>query len=107
MQEKSPTKQSDCYELGMLAYEILSGQRPFATRPNDTTILQAVLGGEQPRRPQGKEGILFTDDIWDTLKLCWKHKLRDRITASAVLQRLEEHPPLLMPPSNVGGDVEM
>jgi len=103
--ESSPTKESDCYALGMVIYEVLSGQIPFAPCGNLVIILK-VLGGERPRRPQGDEGRLFTDDIWGILKHCWKPQPHDRISAKAVLMGLEGNSPLLGPSSNEGGDLK-
>ena len=99
------TKGSDCYALGMVIYEVISGERPFAAYPT-IAVAGKVLNGDRPNRPQGKKGELFTDDIWDTLELCWKYQPHDRISASAVLLRLEGHPPLPMPSSNRDGDAE-
>ena len=103
--EGHPTKASDCYALGLVIYEVLSGQIPF-TESSDIAAIAKVLKGERPRRPQGMEGKLFTNNIWDTLKLCWKEQPRDRIDASAVLLRLEKHPPLPIPPPNLDGDAK-
>ena len=90
------TKESDCFALGMVIYEVLSGKRPFAT-DKDSVIARMILDGHRPRRPQGKEGGLFTDDIWGALELCWKDQPQDRISVSAILRPLEGHPPLLRP----------
>jgi serine/threonine protein kinase len=98
LQDGRPTKASDCYALGMVIYEVLSGQIPF-TADTDLAVMVKTMKGERPGRPQGKEGKLFTNNIWDTLKLCWKERPRDRIDASAVLLRLENHPPLPIPSS--------
>jgi serine/threonine protein kinase len=100
LRERRPTKESDCYALGMVMYEALSGQWPFAEYENNNIVMRKIIEGIRPRRPQGKEGELFTDDIWDTLELCWKPQPRDRISASTALLRLEKHPPLPMPSSN-------
>ena len=105
LNESRRTKESDCYALGMVIYEVLSGQMPFA-KYHDVRAMSKVLEGERPRRPQGERGKLFTNNIWGMLELCWKPQPRDRISASAVLLRLEEHPPLLMPSPNVDGDAE-
>jgi serine/threonine protein kinase len=91
LREHRPTKESDCYALGMVIYELLSGRRPFGSNAHDV-IARKVLKGERPGRPQGNKGDLFTDDIWDILELCWKHQPRDRISAGAVLLRLERYP---------------
>jgi serine/threonine protein kinase len=53
MQEKKgPTFQSDCYALGILAYELLTGRVPF-TGPTPKEVLKAHL--EAPLPPPPKE----------------------------------------------------
>jgi hypothetical protein len=105
LKDSHRTKESDCYALGMVIYEVLSGNLPFAPYKEYATV-EKILGGERPKRPRGVRGIPFTDNIWGMLELCWKPQPRDRISASAVLLRLEEHLPLLMPSPNVDGDAE-
>jgi len=83
-----PTRESDCYALGMVVYEVLSGQVPFALYKN-TAIIFKVLYGGRPGRPRGAEGEWFTDDLWRVLELCWKHRPGDRISAKDVLLGLE------------------
>ena len=89
---KRSTMQSDCYALGMLIYEVLSGQVPFPTC-SPFTALRKVLDGERPERPQGEAGKLFTDGIWDIVQLCWKTDPKERATAKAVLACLEDNSP--------------
>lgn len=96
-----PTKESDCYALGMVIYEVLGGQTPFA--PSSVPIvIWKVLEGERPGRPQGEEGKLFTDPIWQALELCWKHQPNDRPSAKTVLLYLEG----TLPPSSGKDRVE-
>ena len=82
------TKESDCYALGMVIYEVLSGQSPFPSCGAGTVILK-VLDGERPARPQGAEGTRFTDAIWGMLECCWKPRPQDRPSVEAVLECLE------------------
>ena len=56
-----PTKLSDCYTLGMVILEVLSGEPPFAP-DNDCIVMWEVIEGKHPERPQG-EGAWFTDDL--------------------------------------------
>ena len=92
LSRRQQTKESDCYALGMVAYEILSGCAPFGTN-GSFAVLRKVLNGEHPKRPQGEAGKLFTDDIWDVLDRCWETEPRERASAKDVLRCLGENPP--------------
>ena len=84
-----PTKKSDCYALGMVILEVLSGQVPFTRDYNDLMVMNKVLQGEHPGRPQGERGIWLGDDLWATLQLCWSLRPKDRPTIEAVSECLE------------------
>ena len=86
-----PTEESDCYSLGMVTYELLSGKTPFA-HDSLEVMVKKVLAGERPSRPRWWGGKLITDDIWNTLEHCWGHYPCDRMNASEVLLCLEGHP---------------
>lgn len=101
LDDDRPTKHSDCYALGMVVYEILSGEIPFASYSSHH-VISKVLGGEHPGRPQWEEGSLFTDRIWETLELCWKPQPGDRPSARVVLLGLVEDPPPLGSSCDVG-----
>ena len=83
------TKSSDCYALGMVVFEVLSGQVPFLWH-NKYVAIGKVLKGERPGRPQGVERKWFTDDVWSMLGRCWEPKPGDRPSIEDVLCRLEE-----------------
>jgi len=101
LKDAIPTKASDCYALGMLMYEVLGGEIPFAQATREYSIICEVLGGNRPKRPQGRRGAQFTDELWEILELCWKPRSSDRPSVDTVLQRLEGvvRPP--GPPSDV------
>ena len=52
-----PTRFSDCYSLGMVVYETVSGNTPFHEVP-DRAVFLKVVEGERPSR-----GVDFTDDL--------------------------------------------
>jgi len=93
-----PTKKSDCYALGMVIYEVLSGEAPFAPF-NDYIVMRKVLEGEHPARPEGAEGAWFTDDLWRMLNQCWTVQPERRPRITAVLECLERVSKALEVPS--------
>ena len=98
LRKSRSTKESDCYTLGMVMYEVLSGQPPFAPYKS-AAVIWKVLDGQRPDRPQGEEGKLFTDAIWQVLQLCWKQEPKERANARTVLSCLGETPSSMPQPS--------
>ena len=89
VKDSRPTRASDCYALGMVVYEVLTGRIPFS-RYSKYAAITKVLRGEQPERPQEMEEKWFTDDVWGILEWCWEPIPSDRPSIENVLQHLEE-----------------
>ena len=83
-----PTKDSDCYALGMVILEVLSGKPPFQNC-NGLIVMKKIVDGEHPGRPQGEEGVWFTDNLWEILEQCWSSQPERRPTIDTVLQCLK------------------
>ena len=96
-----PTKSSDCYALGMVVYEIISGNLPFHEH-TDLNVVMMVSKGERPPR-----GARFTGSLWRMLELCWASQPSDRPSIEDVLGGLEAVSKLPEPPSpGVGEEME-
>jgi len=96
-----PTKSSDCYALGMVIYETISGHLPFHEH-TDLTVFVNVLKGERPPR-----GVGFADTLWEMLKLCWVPQPKARPSIKDVLRRLEGFSLPCDPPSpEIDGEVD-
>ena len=78
-----PTRSSDCYSLGMVAYETFSGNIPFHEFP-DWAISLKVAQGKRPSRVVG-----FTDGLWGMMEQCWMSHPDHRPNVEGVLQYLE------------------
>ena len=78
-----PTKRSDCYALGMVIYETISGHLPFH-RYGDLNVIAMVLQHKRPRR-----GVEFTESVWKMLELCWAPQPSHRPSIEDVLLCLE------------------
>ena len=87
--DSRPTKHSDCYALGMVMYEVLSGRVPFP-RHNICAVVAKVSRGERPGRPRGAERKWFTDDVWGVVQRCWAPRRDHRPKIGDVLRCLEE-----------------
>ena len=85
-----PTKESDCYALGMVVLEVLTGKPPF-WRCSNWVVMRKILEGEHPDKPEGPEAVWFTNDLWAMLKKCWLDKPKQRPTVEGVLECLEQH----------------
>ena len=88
-----PTKASDCYALGMVVYETISGNLPFH-KYADITVAMKVLEGEHPPR-----GTRFTTGLWKTLEQCWASQPNNRPSVEGVRRCLETFSKLSEPPS--------
>ena len=102
-----PTKQSDCYALGMVVLEVLTGQAPFP-RYTGLVVMRKVVDGERPGRPQGAEAVWFTNDLWVTLEQCWSPQPNVRPTVEIVIECLERGSLIWKPlPPSADDDVQM
>ena len=83
------TKYSDRCALGMVIYEVLSGYTPFHQYAN-WSIPAKVIKGDRPGRPEGVEGVWFTDGVWGALGCCWVPEPKSRLNVEDILQCLEK-----------------
>jgi serine/threonine protein kinase len=83
----------DVYALGVTAYELLSGERPYDAK-NPAALLAAHVD-RKPRRPAA-----MTDDLWEVLKGCLAKDPASRPTAEQLAPRFvalagaQQAPPL-------------
>ena len=86
--DSRPSKESDCCALGMVIFEVLTGQPPF-TGYSDVAAMWKVGNDKRPERPQGPKSVWFTDDLWEALGKCWSPQPKDRPQVEVVLDYLK------------------
>ncbi|KAJ7025964.1 kinase-like domain-containing protein [Mycena alexandri] len=72
------TPESDIYSFGMLAYEMYTRARPFASTAWAAAVVVRVVTGKRPRRPSKDQSPQLSSEMWDLIQLCWAQNYRDR-----------------------------
>ena len=100
-----PTRESDCYALGMVVYEVslsYPAQRPPADPPqvltglqpfHDLSALQIVVSvavGEYPGKPLDAKELGLSGELWELVELCWSASSSDRPTARNLFDHLSD-----------------
>ena len=85
LRQSHPTESSDCYALGMVIYETISGNVSFH-EDGDLTVIVKVAQGKRPLR-----GGKFKKDLWGMLERCWESQPSSRPSIGDVLRCLEAY----------------
>ncbi|KAF9789525.1 kinase-like domain-containing protein [Thelephora terrestris] len=80
------TKESDCYALGMVIYEVLSGRTPFEGIKK-WEVPTEVIAGKRPGIPEHSSSM---KGPWNLARGCWDHFPRKRPNSRTILDRLQE-----------------
>ena len=87
-----PTRSSDCYAIGMVIYETISGREPFYNLA-DLVACTKILEGKRPHLK-----ARFPENLRKMLDQCWMDQPNDRPRIDDVLCCLEESSDFEMPP---------
>jgi serine/threonine protein kinase len=104
-----PTRQSDCYALGMVIYEVSTSSRKLTSADNRAglsqvlcgvlpfyeiepgfLVMDAVLGGRRPKKPEGAARLGFKDELWTIVEQCWRENLDERPRVEEILSCLND-----------------
>ncbi|CAN0341375.1 unnamed protein product [Scytosiphon promiscuus] len=80
LDSKGSTFESAVYSFGIVAWEVISRERPWANKTRPTEIMSAGLRGKRP-----SFRVDAPADIVDIAKACWCGKPKGRTTFRAIL----------------------
>jgi len=92
MTNDRPTRRSDCYALGMVIYEVLSGYSPYH-KLNKCLAIAEILNGGRPKEPRMATRLGFTGGLWKTMEGCWDEDRNKRPDLGVVLAALSDAVP--------------
>jgi len=81
----SPTKKTDIYSFAMTAYEVLTGNRPYAGCDKPGQLVMEIANNKRP--PQPENDVMkkwLPDKIWDTMESCWTPRPTSRPSIGTV-----------------------
>ena len=104
-----PTRQSDCYALGMVIYEVgihinesaliggwliipqvLCGHHPYVEVPSNLLVMSAIVEGNRPKKPEGATRLGFSNDLWIIIEWCWLEDRSKRPRTEDILSCLND-----------------
>eukprot|EP00727_Mastigamoeba_balamuthi_P000168 m51a1_g10148 putative serine threonine kinase (1495) ;mRNA; f:85313-90906 len=79
------SEKSDVFGYGMVMYEVLTRELPYATTPT-MALVPKIVSGQRPPVPADLQG--FSAEYVDLMKRCWADKQEDRPAFREALEHL-------------------
>lgn len=99
--QKTKTRESDVYALGMTILVVISGTRPFPTH-SDLMVLLSVAKGEKPERPESIPKESDSGDLlWKLLLETWDFEPKKRPQVREVLNKIRAITPESLKPQTL------
>ncbi|QRW12627.1 kinase domain protein [Ceratobasidium sp. AG-Ba] len=83
------TKEADVYAYGMTAFEVLTGEVPFADKSSLATVFPVVMGKTPDRKKLLLDNSALSDRLWGLLMQCWAYQPEVRPSAAKLNRESE------------------
>ncbi|TDL18573.1 kinase-like protein, partial [Rickenella mellea] len=80
----SATTATDVWSYGMVCIEIITGEKPYCHRRRDALVIQDIIAGTLPERPNGAGGTRIPDHLWKLIQQCWQREPTSRPSMTEV-----------------------
>ena len=68
--------------------QVLCGNVPYGEITNRAAVINAVMNGRRPQKPEAAESLGFTDELWKIVERCWSVDAGTRPDVRTVLSHL-------------------
>ncbi|KLO10841.1 kinase-like protein [Schizopora paradoxa] len=104
-EQTTPTKRTDVWAFGMVAYELLSGNLPYYQCKSDLQVIPVIIKGGLPSKPDNEHDFGHFDTLWRMCLACWDNDPVERPTATELSYLLSTDPTSESDDMNVLGGV--
>ena len=70
--------------------QVLCGHHPYIEIQSDIMVVNQILEGVRPQKPEGAKRLGFSDELWRTVELCWLEDRNARPSVGDILSSLNE-----------------
>jgi hypothetical protein len=70
--------------------QVLCGHHPYTEIDSDIMVVNEILEGVRPKKPEEAKRLGFSDELWKTVELCWLEDRNARPSVEDVLYSLKE-----------------
>ena len=69
---------------------MLCGHHPYVEIQSDIMVVNEILEGVRPKKPEEAKSLGFNDELWGTVELCWLEDRNARPVVEEILSSLND-----------------
>jgi hypothetical protein len=69
---------------------VLCGHHPYLEIQSDIMVVNEIMEGVRPMKPEGAKRLGFSNELWRTIELCWLQDRNARPSVEEILSCLTE-----------------
>jgi hypothetical protein len=70
--------------------QVLCGHHPYIEIQLDIQVVNGIMNGVRPKKPEGAKGLGFSNELWGTVELCWREDRNARPVVEDILSSLKD-----------------